>query len=227
MLRKIRTIYVDKFSHYIDVAYNKYYPFTVWNRLRTKHRNQKANISIICGNCMGGYMYHQLGLRFGSPTINLVIPEFYKFVFNIDFYLKQRFTEADESKISKGVPIGKLYDIKVIFTHYYSYENACYNWYKRIGRINYDALYIIDSDISLTDEMMKEYGNLKCKKLIIFTSKKYDYPYCFLIKKFIGLPHVGSILGKTIYGKWQFEKWFDWVGWINSEDPVAEHFRIK
>lgn len=31
----------------------------------------KKNITIISNNCTGGFVYHDLGLRFNSPTINL------------------------------------------------------------------------------------------------------------------------------------------------------------
>jgi len=37
---------------------------------------------------------------------------------------------------------------------------------------------------------------------------------------------VRNMLRKTIWGTREVETYFDWVGWLNSEDVVAEHFRI-
>lgn len=210
--------------HILDLFYNKYYPLTLINRRICRKRNKKNNISILFGNCIGGYMYHQLGQRFNSPTINLVITDMFHFVTNLDLYLSCKFKNQ---QVVNGVPVAMLDDIKVVFTHYNTFNEACEAWYKRVNRINRDELFVIDSDISLNEEKIQQYGSLKCKKLIIFTSKKYSYPYCFQVNEFEGQDHVGNILGKTISGKWKFEKIIDWVGWINSDDPIAEHFRIK
>lgn len=50
-----------KLSHYVDVLYNKYYPLTIVNRFISKRRNHNKSFTLLCGNCMGGYIYHQLG----------------------------------------------------------------------------------------------------------------------------------------------------------------------
>lgn len=58
------------------------------------------------------------------------------------------------------------------------------------------------------------------------TAKDYKYDCCLFIPAFKGMPHVGDLLGKTISGKWKFERYFDFVGWINSEDSKAQNFYI-
>lgn len=42
---------------------------------RMRKRLKNKNFSLITNNCTGGFIYHDLGLRFNSPTINLF---FYK-----------------------------------------------------------------------------------------------------------------------------------------------------
>ena len=49
-----------------------------WYRMRLKN----DNFTIITNSCIGGVMYHKLGKRFLSPTVNLWMydEDFYKFV---------------------------------------------------------------------------------------------------------------------------------------------------
>lgn len=75
--------------HLVDVIYNKYYLPTVINRNKLRKRNTNKEFSLFAGDCMGGYIYHQLGLKFKSPTINLMIlqPDFYKLVSDLEYYM--------------------------------------------------------------------------------------------------------------------------------------------
>lgn len=213
----------------LHIFFNKYYLPTLLHRNKSRKRNKKREFTLLCANCMGGHMYHQLGIKFQSPTINLMMlqPDFYKFISDLDKYVKEDF--VDISTESLGVPKGKLGgEITVYFTHYSSFQDAVQKWNERRDRIDFNELYIITSDRDgITSEQIYNLKNIQCKKLICFTAKKYDLPYCFQIKEFENENEIGNILKKKISGKWYFEEIFDWVGWLNSEDNVAEHFRIK
>lgn len=215
-------------SHWRDVFYNKYYPLTIINRNKCRSRNKKHDFTLLAGNCMGGYIYHQLGLKFSSPTINLMIydDDFFRLVCNPHYYLSLEFTPYTDPQYP-NVPSGKLNDVIVHFTHYKSFEEGVNFWNKRKIRIDWNNLYIIAADMRLSDEQIAAYANVKCKKLVVFTSKKYDFPYCLHIKRFDGQPHVGPYIGKTYQGKWIFEQFFDYVGWLNSDDLVAQHFSLE
>lgn len=211
-------------SHYVDVLYNKYYPLTIVNRFISKRRNHNKSFTLLCGNCMGGYIYHQLGVGFLSPTINLMMSQIdlFKFCSSIDYYKNCKFIEIPSSSCL----VGKLGDITIYFTHYPTFSEGVEKWKKRIARIDYDNLFIIASDRDgMTSEMIRQYGNVKCRKLVIFTSKKYDFPYCLQLDRYKEENEIGNILQKTLYGKWLFEEFFDYVGWLNSNDSVAEHFK--
>lgn len=211
--------------HLVDVFYNKYYLPTVINRKKMRKRNTNKEFSLFTGNCMGGYIYHQLGLKFKSPTINLMIlqSDLYKLVSDLEHYMSLPLIPKE----SEGVPKATLGDVTINFTHYRSFEEASEAWYKRAKRINYEQVYIIATDRDgITEEDIAKLGNVKCKKLLVFTAKKYDYPYCFQIKEYQDQECVGNILSKTVSGKWKFEKYFDFVGWLNDENPIAESFRI-
>lgn len=215
-------------THYKDIIFNKYYPPTIINKIRSRRRNKNYDFSLLVGNCMGGYIYHQLGIQFLSPTINLMIcdDDFLKLVSRLDHYLSQEIVPFTDEEFP-DVPSGKLDDVVIHFTHYKTFEEGVAEWNKRKQRIKWNNLYIIAADMRLTREHIAEYTNVKCKKLVVFTSKKYDYPYCLHVKKFDGLPHVDSYINKTINGKWLFETFFDYVGWLNSDDPIAQHFSLE
>lgn len=69
MLQTIKS----KISHNLDVFYNKYYPPQLLFRNRQRKRLKNKQFTLLTGNCIGGYLYHQLGLPFSTPTVNMMI----------------------------------------------------------------------------------------------------------------------------------------------------------
>lgn len=217
-----------KISHYLDVFYNKYYPPQIIYRNRQRIRLKNRKFSLLTGNCIGGYLYHQLGLPFLSPTINMMIlnQDFKKLILNLEHYLSITPITYEDDKFP-DVPSAKIDDIILHFTHYNSSEEGIAAWEKRKRRIDIDNLYVIISDIDLSSKDIEELQSAKVKKIVVMTSKDYNYDYCLYIPAFRGMDHVGDLLGKTISGKWKFERYFDFVGWINSEDSKAQNFYIR
>ncbi len=96
-----------------------------FQRLRLRNKD----FSIICQNCIGGVIYHNLGLPFLSPTINLWMEEkdFYRFAANLKHYLSQ------ELRFVSGIdetPTAWCDDVLVHFNHYHSEEEAATKWTK-------------------------------------------------------------------------------------------------
>ena len=217
---------LSRIKHYQQVFYNKYYPPTVINRVLTRRRNKNFDFSIICGNCMGGLISHKLDVPFLSPTVNIMMSQsdFYKLALNLKEYLSCGFVELSP----KSYPRGKLKDITVNFTHFKNYNDAVQTWRRRCDRINFDNLWVIATDRDgITEQDIASLQGLECRGLVVFTAKKYAYPYCFQLKQFEDQGQIGDILQQTIYGKRYFELYFDYVGWLNSEDKVVEHFRLR
>lgn len=217
----------SKLSHYKDIIYNKYYPPTILNRRKLQRRLENKNFSLLTGNCVGGYIYHQLGLTFSSPTINMMIlnQDFKKLILNLEHYLKL-IPEPCVDPNFPGVPCASLDDIILHFTHYKSSEEGINAWEKRKQRLDLKNLYIIISDIDLSEDDIKELQYANCKKIIVMTSKDYGYDHCLYIPAFKGMEHVGELLSKTWGGKWKFEEYFDFVNWVNTDKKVAQHFYI-
>jgi len=82
---------------------------TIEKRINLKFRKRLRNddFTILCSNCIGGCIYHRLGKRFLSPTINMWMaqPDFVTFLLHLDDYLASpiEFIAADES-----TPCGKM-----------------------------------------------------------------------------------------------------------------------
>ena len=111
-------------------------------------RLKNDNFTILCPNCIGGCIYHRLGKKFLSPTINMWMtqPDFVKFLLHLDEYLEEPivFLPTDESSPSGKIG-GKseIPEIILHFNHASSNEEAGAQWNIRKGRINKENLYII------------------------------------------------------------------------------------
>lgn len=199
----------QRISHFKDIIYNKYYPLTIYNRFRARRRNKLSRFTLFTGNCIGGYIYHQLGVPFDSPTINMMIcdDDFFRIMCRPEHYFSHPIEEIHDPEFPELIS-GRIDDVIVHFNHYKTFEEGVTAWKRRVQRIDLENCYIIAADIRLTPDMIAEYGKIKCKKLVIFTSGSYDYPWCLKVQKFQGLSHVGNYISKTMVGKWEFERFF-------------------
>lgn len=196
-------------------------------RIINRTRLTNRDFTIICQNCIGGVIYHELGLPFLSPTINLWIDEkdFYRFAANLRHYLSQelRFVELN----GEHTPVAYCDDIRIHFNHYHSAEEAAEKWYARCKRVNWDNIWLICSDRWSDDpnklpseDDIRSFGNLDVKGRCVFAVKDYggldyiyhlrkdpegDYIYPFMVDKYKWLP----------FWKWQFQ--FDYVKWLNGK----------
>lgn len=68
-------------------------------RLRLRNRD----FSLISNNCIAGIIYHDLGLPFRTPTINLFFEndDFFRFADNLEYYL----TAGSRRYIKQEFPI--------------------------------------------------------------------------------------------------------------------------
>lgn len=188
----------------------------IYNRARLRNRD----FSIICQNCIGGVIYHELGLPFLSPTINLWIDEkdFYRFAGNLKHYLSQ------ELRFVGGIdatPTAWCDDIMIHFNHYHSEQEAAEKWYTRCKRVNWNNIWLICSDrwsispnVLPTDDDIKSLANVDAMGRCVFSTRDIegvnyiyhlrkdpdgDYIYPFMVDKYKRLP----------FWKWQFQ--FDYV----------------
>ncbi|MDD3589541.1 MAG: DUF1919 domain-containing protein [Thermoguttaceae bacterium] len=185
-------------------------------------RLTNVDFSILSQNCVGGMFYHDLGLRFLSPTINLFFDaeNFIRFLERPQFYTTQplRMIHLDESPY----PLGQLDDVTIHFNHYhrdYASDNECIQkWNDRVARIRWENLYVIATDRDgMNSELMARFNQLPYRKIMYVARPYGQYPWAIYLPAFAGRPFVGTITGIANFkGERYYETNFDLIDWINN-----------
>jgi len=193
-------------------------------RIRKKIKNK--DFSIICNNCVGGFIYHDLGMKFLSPTINLYMrsDDFVTFAKNLEYYTSCEIIQIEDK--NKNFPVGKIVakdenhqDIILNFAHYDNFEIAKSKWQERVKRINYDNIYVILEfyDNVYSESILKDFQEIQYKNKIIITHKKYDnIENTFAVTCYKDNEPNGQLFKyKGITGKRYLDE-FDYVNFLNE-----------
>ncbi|MBT8908996.1 hypothetical protein BTI62_04155 [Lactobacillus delbrueckii subsp. bulgaricus] len=191
-----------------------------WKRnLKRRKGLQNKDFTILSSNCTGGVIYHDLGLQFKSPTINLWFKpkDYLKFISNLNKYLSMDLVEETETAL--GYPVGLLGDIYLCFFHYRTFEDAKNKWNSRKKRINKDNIYVIFTDRDgFDDEDFQNFLALPYKhKILLAGDKKYSSKYTKIISKDLENGHLGDIftVRNRFTGKRLLDE-FDYVSFLNN-----------
>ena len=172
---------------------------------------------ILANDCTGGMLYHDLGMKFNTPTVNLFFQadDYIKFCSDLKAYLKE---ELVEIKTDKSYPVGLLGDIAIYFTHYGSFDEAKKKWTSRVERINYDNIFLLDNDRnSCSEQTIQLFEKLPYPR-IMFTHHKMDYPHTFYIPGFETEESVGVILHyRSKLSISRYYDSFDFINWLNNK----------
>jgi uncharacterized protein (DUF1919 family) len=128
--------------------------------------------TIISQNCIGGVLYHDLGMQFLSPTINAFIPQpdFVRFVLNLRNYME---CELD-MRWGETYPIGRLKDIEIHFMHYHTCQEAEDQWNRRKQRIKWDKIMVLSTDRDgFDDSTFAEWKKIPYSKVLFTANEKY------------------------------------------------------
>lgn len=192
-----------------------------WRRYKRKkcNRLKYSDFTIISSNCVGMFMYYDMGLRYLSPTINLSIEmnDFVKMAENLKWYMSQKITELPREGYS--CPVGLLDDIKIYFTHYDTFENGVQKWEERKQRVNWDKLFIVGSEKDgCTYDTIKRFDKLPYKNKVIFTHVNYpEFNSAFYIRGFENEKELGTITNfKNQFLKRRYLDDFDYVSFLNK-----------
>ncbi len=125
----------------IDILRSRYH-------LRKGRRLTNRTPTILSNNCVGGIIYHDLGLQFCSPTVNLRMDpaDFLTLLENLEAF----FAADVEEEFMEGVqyPIGRLTipggaSIRLDFMHYSTFQEARQKWNDRKKRVDLNNLFAI------------------------------------------------------------------------------------
>lgn len=188
-----------------------------------RKRYTNKDVSIISMNCTGGILYHDLGLKFLSPTVNMYMraADFIKFCENLEYYLTvdEMRPCRDETLIgNRKYPLAWLDDILLFLVHYKSVEEAQQKWNERKKRINRDKIVILDNDREgMTPELMNRFEKLPYKKVMLLHQPIEGHPSCFhYLPGYEKEECVGIITdGNGWFGLRPIDK-FDWVRFLNE-----------
>lgn len=135
---------------------------------KVKKDLKQEQFSLISQNCIGGLFYHDMGIEFQSPTINLFFSaeDFLKFAAKLKYYMRL------ELDMYWGIdyPMGTLGDLTIHFMHYLTCREAKAAWERRSIRLHYDKIVVIATDRNNfgTDEFLN-WKKLPYKK-VLFTA---------------------------------------------------------
>lgn len=204
--------------------------FRILNKLIQGHidsQNQQRvsnpTPTLISSNCLGGFIYHWLGLRFQSPFINLFLSN-EDFLYALENWGEFLSTELVEDQSGEyPYPVGlSLNGIKIHFMHYESFEIAKSKWEERTKRIDNNNLGILFSTWDGNIDQLRRFENLPFKHKIVFVNKQMSkFPSARYLAGFSSSSKIRYLYGtKGLIGK-RYVDQFDYVDFINSLNGLS------
>lgn len=201
---------IDKLQTLLSRLFNRCYELHMRKRLKNQ------DFTILCSNCIGGTIYHRLGLQFRSPTVNLWMHQrdFLQLAANPDLvYGELHFIHSD-----CDYPVAELNGITIYFNHSKTEEEARCSWERRAKRINRDNIFLILYDREdITEEDIRAFGQIPCRGRLVLSNREYPHiPYVKTMKPSNRL-FGQQFIDRDWLGFRTFEKHFDYVSWLNQE----------
>ena len=203
-------------------------PRVAMRRLRRSLRN--TGFSIISQNCIGGCIYHDLGLPFATPTVNLSIPgeAFVRFVEHLPRYLAVEAIPAGfacssrTSSASAAHPVITVDDIRIDAVHYETDVEAAAAWNRRRVRVDLDNVFVIACVWDLDDDpaLVERLGACGYPT-VVFSDIPLDHPCVHLLPGEGWELHEQGVVHPLLTefdeaGLRYCERVFDVVGWLNG-----------
>lgn len=188
------------------------------SKKRKKLKN--SDFTIISSNCVGGVIYHDLGLQFKSPTINLWFKpkDYLKFLSDLDKYLEMELSEETDKDVD--YPVGLLGDIHLYFLHYRTFAEAKNKWNSRKKRINKENIYVIftDRDGFDNDDFQLFLALPYKHKVLLAGDRRYESEITKIIPQYLENGHLGNIfvVRNKLTGKRLLDD-FDYVQFLNEK----------
>ncbi len=202
MLKKI----INTLKYKICVKFRKVFIYP-------NNRKEEEGRTIICNNCTGAMMLHDLGYRLDTPTVNLWMnaQDYLTFANRLPDILYKDI--VDITPQTSSYPIGLLDgEITLHFLHYDSFDDAITKWKRRASRVNMENIYLLlvdmkDDGIDLDFEAFEAlpYKN----KIAITYKEQIKFPHVVTLKynpsKKILVTDFCNWLGKRYYDAFDFK----------------------
>jgi uncharacterized protein (DUF1919 family) len=192
------------------------------NSILVKEKKPFSPVSLIASNCIGGTLYHDHGMEFLSPTINMYFEaaDFIRFCLRISHYLSYPgFVSLPDSSYPKIL----IDDVTIHGLHYASDFEFWQCWSRRKKRVVLSNIVIILSDRDgMTDSLFSDFISLPYRK-IYFSHKPIEIPSevkttteIVYIPEFRHEKEVGVLTRFNARGQRLYEKYFDFSRWLED-----------
>lgn len=210
------------YSHIMGISSRLMHPFrSCYHKNKAKRFNGDVP-SIICNNCLGGVMLHDLGLPFNSPTINTGIrnqKEFIFFVNHLDEIIDAPLVEISRSKYNVPAAMIDLRGqrIDVVFTHYADFDTGYDKWKQRMKRLDLNKIVVLLESPDVSSEIIEAFSKIKYKKAIV--SKPIDNaPEYYVPLDIYDNWHPGKILEyKSLFSLKRWMDEWDYISFLNQK----------
>lgn len=210
----------DKWRSIIRVPKDRY------DRSRLKN----DNCTIFSNNCTGGVIYHNLGLQFLSPTINLYMEpkDYITFLENPKHFCNS--VIMTEEKTARSYPVGNLDGLKIYGVHYDSFKQLKEKWEKRSKRINWENIivFFIERDGCTHDDLVR-FDKLNYNKIVFTKEEYFDIDSSYIIPNSYDEINkcVNNIVGyQSNTSLYRTIDAFDYVNFINGNGKKLESYRF-
>ncbi len=196
--------------------------FRAWRNRLNRVKFHEKNVCILSMNCTGGILYHDLGLPFLSPTINLFFQaeDFIRFCERLDDYLKiDDLVECFDPDIVQGrpYPVAWLGDIRLFLVHYHSVSEAQDSWNRRKIRMKKNEIVVLATDRDgMTDSLKDRFEKLPYPKVMFVHKPDPIHPSCFYLRGYEQESSVGIVTESTGWLGARKVDQFDWVAFLNG-----------
>ena len=242
-LRRLHGRIHDVFLDYRKKA-SKFCRIYIRNQLEKK-RLKRESFSLISNTCLAGVIYHDMGHRFQSPTINLYIRpcEFVRFCAEIKRYLDEELVEVKaETSVAPlpDYPVALLGDITLYCKHDVDFAAAKKAWDRRKKRIDWEHVMFMMTDRDFVPPVEKCVSPHFCGEEVIHAFSELPYPrkvclvkdpiYCEKYsccrqvttgcdQECVGIiTNIVSLSGKRMY---QCVRNWDYIDFINAGEKEA------
>ena len=210
---------LTKYNIRFNLRINRFFRKAI-NKANRKRLINKE-FSLLCNNCNGGIISHDLGLQFRAPTVNMFFysDHFLRFCESFEYYIAQPLIPCENPRHKPEIeyPVCNLGDLELHFLHYSSFEQAKEKWDARTARLNRENIFVMWTFFGGTDEQtMARFDQLPFKNKVAFTEKPFpQYKSACYIRGFeeqgLGvLSQFDGLRGKRVIDQ------FDYVNWFNE-----------
>ena len=198
------------------------------SHLKTIRRNNhNLAPTIISNNCIGGVIYHNLGLKFLSPTVNLFFKndDYLTFCKNLQYYSSCNIVQVKD--MDRDYPVGRIEpldnnhkEITIFFQHYKSFDEAKRKWQERYQRVNWDNIFYIYEfyDTLYDNQLLYDFdsADLPGKKIILLHREIPNVKNSFVLHCYKeDLPIAKVFEYKGFSGKRYLDE-FNYVDFLNT-----------